>query len=141
MKRLLTLTAIVLAFTVQAMAQGMKVVEFKLLENDLTANTRGTEKMDQNGERSALIKIQTPERGFTFDGGSLGIVATEEHDGELWLYVPRRAQKLTIQHPAFGVLRNYFYSVPVQGGDGKQRSGLEDDAGRAVRLPVRYGAA
>ena len=115
-KRLLTLSFLCLAFAVQMMAQGMKVVEFKLLENDLTANTRGTEKMDQNGERSALIKIQTPERGFTFDGGSLGIVATEEHDGELWLYVPRRAQKLTIQHPAFGVLRNYFYSVPVQGG-------------------------
>ncbi len=33
----------------QMMAQGMKVVDFKLLENDLTANTRGTEKMDQNG--------------------------------------------------------------------------------------------
>ncbi len=115
MKRLLTLTAIVLAFTVQAMAQGMKVVEFKLLENDLTANTRGTEKMDQNGERAALIKIQTPERGFTFDGGSLGIVATEEHAGEIWLYVPRRAQKLIVQHPAFGVMRDFFYPIPVEG--------------------------
>ena len=115
MKKLLTLTAIALAFTVQAMAQGMKVVEFKLLENDLTANTRGTEKMDQNGERAALIKIQTPERGFTFDGGSLGIVATEEHAGEIWLYVPRRAQKLIVQHPAFGVMRDFFYPIPVEG--------------------------
>lgn len=115
-KKLLTLSLFCLAFAMQMMAQGMKVVEFKLLENDLTANTRGTEKMDQNGERAALIKIQTPERGFTFDGGSLGIVATEEHAGELWLYVPRRAQKVTIQHPAFGVLRDYFYPVPVQGG-------------------------
>ena len=85
-KRLLALTFFCLAVAVQMMAQGMKVVEFKLLENDLTANTRGTEKMDQNGERAALIKIQTPERGFTFDGGSLGIVATEEHAGEIWLY-------------------------------------------------------
>ena len=115
MKKLLTLTAIALAFTVQAMAQGMKVVEFKLLENDLTANTRGTEKMDQNGERAALIKIQTPERGFTFDGGSLGIVATEEHAGEIWLYVPRRAQKLIVQHPAFGVMRDFYYPIPVEG--------------------------
>ena len=110
------LTLLCLSVPIQMMAQGMKVVDFKLLENDLTANTRGTEKMDQNGERSALIKIQTPERGFTFDGGSLGIVATEEHAGELWLYVPRRAQKITVQHPAFGVLRDYFYPVPVQGG-------------------------
>ena len=115
MKKLLTLTVFCLAVATGAMAQGMKVVEFKLLENDLTANTRGTEKMDQNGERAALIKIQTPERGFTFDGGSLGIVATEEHAGEIWLYVPRRAQKLIVQHPAFGVLRDWYYPIPVEG--------------------------
>lgn len=116
MKRLLTLTAISLVLAVQAMAQGnMKVVEFKLLETDLTANTRGTSKLDQNGETAALIKIQTPERGFTFDGGSLGIVATEEHAGEIWLYVPRRAQKLIVQHPAFGVMRDFFYPIPITG--------------------------
>ncbi len=115
MKRLLTLTVLCLAVAIGATAQGMKVVEFKLLENDLTANTRGTEKMDQNGERAALIKIQTPERGFTFDGGSLGIVATEEHAGEIWLYVPRRAQKLIVQHPAFGVMRDFYYPIPVEG--------------------------
>jgi len=115
-KRLLTLSLLCLVLATQAMAQGMKVVEFKLLETDLTANTRGTSKLDQNGETAALIKIQTPERGFTFDGGSLGIVATEEHAGELWLYVPRRAQKLIIQHPAFGVMRDYYYPIPVSGG-------------------------
>ena len=115
-KRLLALTFFCLTVAMQTMAQGMKVVEFKLLENDLTANTRGTEKMDQNGERAALIKIQTPERGFTFDGGSLGIVATEEHAGEIWLYVPRRAQKLIVQHPAFGVMRDFYYPIPVSGG-------------------------
>lgn len=115
-KKLFVLTFFCLTVAIQAMAQGMKVAEFKLLENDLTANTRGTEKMDQNGERAALIKIQTPERGFTFDGGSLGIVATEEHAGEIWLYVPRRAQKLIVQHPAFGVMRDFFYPIPVSGG-------------------------
>jgi len=116
MKRLFVLTILWMTIVMQTMSQGMKVVEFKLLENDLTANTRGTEKMDQNGERAALIKIQTPERGFTFDGGSLGIVATEEHAGEIWLYVPRRAQKLIVQHPAFGVMRDFYYPIPVSGG-------------------------
>lgn len=96
-------------------AQDMKVVDFKLLEMDLTANTHGTEKLDQNGERAALIKIVTPERGFTFDGGSLGIVATEEHTGEIWLYVPRRAQKLIVKHEVFGVLRDYYYPIPIEG--------------------------
>ena len=111
---MLALLSLVVSAT--AMAQGMKVVDFKLLETDLTANTRGTSKLDQNGETAALIKIQTPEKGFTFDGGSLGIVATEQHAGELWLYVPRRAQKLIVQHPAFGVMRDYFYPGPINGG-------------------------
>ena len=114
-KKLFIATLICLAVALQVSAQSMKVVEFKLLETDLTANTHGTSKLDQNGETAALIKIQTPERGFTFDGGSLGIVATEEHAGEIWLYVPRRAQKLIISHPQFGVLRNWNYPIPVSG--------------------------
>ena len=115
-RKLLVLSLLALLSTVYSVAQDMKVVDFRLLENDLTANTRGTEKMDQNGERAALIKIVTPERGFSFDGGSLGIVATEEHTGEIWLYVPRRAQKLIVKHVAFGVLRDYYYPVPISGG-------------------------
>ena len=104
------------AGVVMAEAQNMKVLDFKLLENDLTANTRGTQKQDMNGETAALIKIQTPERGFSFDGGMQGIVASEEHAGEIWLYVPRRAQKLIIQHQDYGVLRDYFYPIPIEGG-------------------------
>ena len=115
MKRLFVLIAVSLAFTTGVMAQGLKVVDFKLLETDLTANTHGTAKQDQNGETAALIKIVTPERGFTFDCGSLGIVATEEHAGEIWLYVPRRAQKLIIRHQTFGVLRDFFYPIPIEG--------------------------
>ena len=94
----------------------MKVASFQKLESDLTANTYGTSRTDQNGETAALIKIVTPERGFTFDGGSLGIVATEEHNGEIWLYVPRRAQKLIVQHRDYGVMRDYVYPVPIEGG-------------------------
>ena len=115
MKRILIIIAVSLAFTTSVMAQGLKVVDFKLLETDLTANTHGTSKEDQNGETAALIKIVTPERGFTFDGGSLGIVATEEHPGEIWLYVPRRAQKLIIRHQIFGVMRDFFYPIPIEG--------------------------
>ena len=97
------------------MAQNMKVVQFNELTNDLTANRYGTSKTDENGETAALIKIVTPETGFSFDGGSLGIVAVENKAGEIWLYVPRRAQRLTISHSAFGVLRNYAYPVPIEG--------------------------
>lgn len=102
--------------SLSAKADGISVVGFKLLETDLTANTYGTRKIDQNGETAALIKIVTSEQDFTFNGGSLGIVGTEYKRGEIWLYVPRRAQKLTITHQSFGVLRDYHYPVPIQGG-------------------------
>lgn len=116
MKRIITLISLLCAVMILT-AQNMKVLDFKLLENDLTANRYGTKKTDQNGETAALIKIVTPEKGFSFDGGSLGIVATEEHSGEIWVYVPRSAQKLIIQHPDYGVLRDYFYPIPIKGGE------------------------
>ena len=115
-KLTLLIVAALLATSLPALSQGLNVVSFKLLDTDLTANTRGTMKRDQNGETAALIKIVTPEQGFMFDGGSLGIVGTEQKPGEVWLYVPRRAQKLTISHQTFGVLRDYYYPISVQGG-------------------------
>ena len=114
MKKLLILA--LLAVSQAILADGISVSGFRLLETDLTANTRGTEKRDQNGEKAALIKIVTPEKGFLFNGGSLGLVASEEKTGEIWLYVPPRAQKLSIFHQAFGVLRDYYYPTSIQGG-------------------------
>ena len=116
MRKLLLAVVAFMASSLIGWADGLNVVSFKLLETDLTANTRGTQKQDQNGEKAALIKIVSPEQGFLFNGGSLGIVATENKPGEIWLYVPPRAQKLTITHQSFGVLRDYYYSIPIQGG-------------------------
>ena len=96
-------------------AQNMKVVSFRELVNDLTANRYGTSKTDVNGETAALIKIVTPEKGFSFDGGSVGIVDVDYKPGEIWLYVPTGSRRLTISHRDFGVLRNYDYSVSVEG--------------------------
>jgi len=116
MKRLLTSAFLLLSITTVLYAQNIKVTKFDMLLNDMTANTHGTQKLDQNGEKAALIKIQAPDHSFTFDGGSLGIVAREEHSAETWLYVPRMAKRLTIQHKDYGVLRDYYYPVPIEGG-------------------------
>ena len=43
-------------------------------------------------------------------------MGTTEQTGELWLYLPGYAQKLTIQHQVFGVLRNYVYPVSIEPG-------------------------
>ena len=89
-------------------AQNISVKSFRLLETDLTANTAGTMKRDQNNEVAALIKIVTTETGFSFEGSSLGFVATKQTPGEIWLYVPRKSRKVTIKHATLGVLRDYY---------------------------------
>ena len=97
-------------------AQNISVKSFRLLETDLTANTAGTLKKDQNNETAALIKVVTTETGFVFDGGMLGIVGTTQRAGEIWVYVPPKSRKITISHPQLGLLRDYFYPIPIEAG-------------------------
>jgi len=113
MKRILLLSSIlILAITVSA--QSISVSSFKLLESDLTANTAGTTERDQNGEVAALIKVVTTQTGFSFDAGSLGIVKTKQTPGEIWVYIPHGAKKITIKHPQLGVLRDYFFPISIE---------------------------
>lgn len=95
-------------------AQNISVASFKLLENDLTANTTGTMERDQNGEIAALIKVVTTEQGFVFDGGMTGIVKTKQGVGEVWVYVPHGIKRITIQHPQLGVLHDYYFPIAIE---------------------------
>lgn len=97
----------------RAFAQELSVDSFRSLENDLTANTYGTIEYDQNGDPAALIKVVTTETGFVFSGGMLGIVKTVQQPGEIWVYVPFGLQRITIAHPDFGVLRDYYFPVSI----------------------------
>lgn len=110
-RRLLML--FVLACSLEASAQNISVASFKLLANDLTANTTGTMERDQNGEIAALIKVVTSEQGFVFDGGMTGIVKTKQEIGEVWVYVPHGIKKMTIKHPQLGVLRDYYFPSTI----------------------------
>lgn len=92
----------------------MSVVEFKPDESDLTANTAGTIVLDQNGDKCALIKIETTEFGFSFDVGSLGVVKTEQHTGEVWLYIPEGVKRLSISHPKLEKIRDYDLGMSVK---------------------------
>ncbi len=66
----------------------MKVVSFKMLENDMTAKRLETKKLDNNGKEAALIRFVSPGEGFDFDYGSTGVVDVVHKAGEVWLYVP-----------------------------------------------------
>lgn len=94
----------------------ISVASFQLLENDMTANTAGTMKKDQNGKTCALIKVVTSETGFNFDVGMLGVTATEQHTGEIWVYVPEKVRFITIAHQQLGTLRQYALPQQVASG-------------------------
>lgn len=96
-------------------AQGISVTEFHLAENDMTAYVKPVS--DYNGERCALIRLQTTQKEFLFDGGSAGIAKVEEnHEGELWIWVPYGIKQLSISHQKLGSLQNYVFPVPIQKG-------------------------
>jgi hypothetical protein len=112
--RRICLFIIDLLICISGIAQTISVASFKLLDSDLTANTAGTMEQDQNGETAALIKVVTTQTGFSFDGGSMGIVKTIRKSSEIWVYIPRGSKKITISHPQLGLLRDYYYPVSIE---------------------------
>ena len=101
-------------FSLQAKGQNISVSSFKMMENDLTAITTGTLERDQNGETAALIKVVTTEQGYSFDGGMVGITKVKQEVGEVWVYVPHGIKKITVKHPQLGVLRDYYFPIPIE---------------------------
>ena len=114
MKRVLYIVSLLMCMLVQDIQAQMEVTLFRLLEKDMTANTHATMMKDRNGEVSALIKVVTKEQGFIFDGGMVGIVKTKQEAGEIWVYVPHGIKRLSIRHPQFGVLRDYYFPIAVE---------------------------
>lgn len=114
--RLLSLLSGIICCFMAASAQQpeIAVASFTELDTDLTANLSGTMKKDQNGDICGLIKVVTTETGFSFDVGVLGVVATEQKTGEIWVYVPKGVRFITISHPQLGLLRRYPLPVQVQ---------------------------
>ena len=85
-----------------AFSQNMSIESFRCIENDITARTEKVR--DQNGELCALIRLNTPERGFEFTGCS--IETTKQKTGEIWVFVSPGVKFFTIKHRDFGAIIN-----------------------------------
>lgn len=116
MKKILSILILTLACIAGMQAQELAVQSFVLAETDLTANTPGTMVQDQNGNVCALIKVETTQKGFTFDVGVLGVMSVVEKPAEIWVYVPFGVRKITIQHPQLGMLRDYQIPCVIEKG-------------------------
>ena len=76
MRNVLLYFTLILLFSVKAYGQNMSVASFRLDESDQTANVKTTMKHDMNGDKTALIKIETTQKNFVFDVGLLGVTET-----------------------------------------------------------------
>lgn len=94
-------------FVVEAQNK-IQVTSFQRMETDVTARVTAP-RNDQNGDVCALIRIVTTAKDLMFEADALGITARENKTGEIWLYVPHGARRISIMHNDYGVLRNYFY--------------------------------
>ena len=110
MKKYILIATLLFFSALSLFAQdSIKIVGFEMDPHDQTANLSSTMKRDQNGEVCALIRVQTPEKGFLFDVGVLGIVdVDEDHTGEIWVYVPFGVKRFSIRHAKYSPIINYY---------------------------------
>ena len=107
-----------LLFPVLGMAQeeDIKVESFELSTTTNYANLGDSVRFDLNGEKCALIIIDTrhPEL-LTFDCGGAGVVDTDYKDGQgqVWVYVPGGVKRLSIFGKGMSPLRDYDLGLSV----------------------------
>jgi len=112
-KKSILFTCLFLIVSLFTYSQKISVKSFKVLPNDQTARVHEPI-IDQNGEKCALIKVVTTQKGFIWEGGTLGITEVKKKVSEYWIYVPRGSKKITIKHEELGVLRNYVYPEAIK---------------------------
>lgn len=95
-----------------AFSQNMSIESFRCLDNDLSA--RVAKLKDINGELCALIRLNTPERGFEFSG--CNVEKTEQKTGEIWIFVSPGVKFITIKHRDFGAIINYPFPESIKSG-------------------------
>ena len=142
--KLLLVISLFFAATATEAQNKIQVTSFNRMETDVTALLTAPQR-DQNGEVCALIRIVTTEKDLMFEPDALGIVSRENKPGEIWLYIPRGARRISIMHDKFGVLRNYFYpdiiekatvyEMEIQIGDGTQQTPANTNTQLIVMRP------
>ena len=70
---------------------------------------------DNDSKLCALIRVETGLKDLDVSADALGIVQKEEHNGEVWLYVPYGAKSLSFSHEGYFSLL-YQYEMPIEEG-------------------------
>ena len=112
-KRTLLTVVMALLFAIDITAQStMDVAKFTRMDQDLTARVTKPVTDNDEGKLCALIRVITNLKDIEFRADALGIVKTEQHNGEIWIYVPYGARSLSFAHEGyFPLLYNYTENI------------------------------
>ena len=112
-KRTLLTVVMALLFAIDITAQStMDVAKFTRMDQDLTARVTKPVTDNDEGKLCALIRVITNLKDIEFRADALGIVKTEQHNGEIWIYVPYGARSISFAHDGyFPLLYNYTENI------------------------------
>ena len=114
LKRLLLLSALLALFFYGSAQTTLEVESFRLLENDVTANT-GINQKRQDGRVCALIRVKTKNKELLFSTGSIPIRATDDQKpGEIWVWVSAESRMLFISDEDENTIEFNFDGMQLQ---------------------------
>ena len=96
-------------------AQELRVKNFEVRTNDLSARTQS--RQDNNGNDCALVKVQLAASGAKFEGNVVGDVKYDT--SEYWVYMPQGSKRLTIKVEGYLPLNVSFEDQGVKGLEAK----------------------
>lgn len=114
-------------------------VQVTALTHDIKdLSQRSSKIVDQNGERCALIKFETPIPSFfSFNLGAQQIEKRENKDDEVWIWLSPDVKKMTIQCSECSPLKDY--RVSLQSGNvyrAKITTGLPQEAATTQNVNI-----
>lgn len=130
--------SLALANALHSESQTWAVCYFRELPTDMDAKVNYP-KRDADGHLCAIIKIETPYTGFTFDTGTLAVVSSVQKVGEIWVYVPQGVRKITIGHTK-GILREWTIPTTIRSGSVYVLK-LEEDSVHRAEIAAQATAA
>jgi len=116
----LTLTLLA-ALPALSQQQVFRISGFELDQFDLSASSQSKhKKTDGNGDLYAIVKVKSnnPEdnlSAYQFDFGLMNHEPTI-HNGELWLYVQKNAQYVTVSRQGFNTVSKYDLQTSLEPG-------------------------
>lgn len=86
--------ALIFTYALLSYGQSFSILSLESIPTDLSGSTQS--RVDLNGKRCGLVKVQCVLDGINFSGNIIGDVAHK--DGEYWVYMTTGSKQLSISH-------------------------------------------